>query len=606
MVSRHPVRALILILLLSLPSWAQTPEASPLTDEQRKAQEELKQKALSLLDEVIKDSESFKHNENRIRIRAQAANVLWQHDEARARILFKEVMAGVVDLLREQETDVPESPKMLEGPRSLRRELVQMLAQRDTRLARDFMRATRPTQSQPANAREALPDQPLEISLATQIAMTDPKQALEIAEESLSRGLSYELPGLLSALRDTDPEAAARLANQVVLKLRSEKLDSNDMAKQVAVSLLREATSEPGGEGQSAGSVPPLLDQHAVLELIEMIAKEALRPNSTSPDLLGSLQEMMPVVEKYAPARAAQLRRRTEGKKSASAEGEEDGESAEALMSKYRSLFEKGSVDELLAAAPQVPEAMRDMVYQRVVAKLMEEGDADRARQIINERIKDPGQRKQMLAELDEMAAFASAGRGNIEQTRKMLATLRTNEERVMLLVQLATGAAGKGDKKTALQLLDEARGMTSARAKNFTQLAAQLAVAQAYASLDASRSLAILEPVVDQLNELLAAAVVLGGFFVEEFVKDDEIMMETLMQMSNELLVRHVGDIRALARADFERTRGLADRFQRDEVRTIMRLLLVQSILFPQEDPQDGRRIPAMTRQVIIESSVP
>jgi hypothetical protein len=167
-----------------------------------------------------------------------------------------------------------------------------------------------------------------------------------------------------------------------------------------------------------------------------------------------------------------------------------------------------------------------------------------------------------------------------------MLATLRTNEERVMMLAHLATGTAAKGEKKIALQLLEEARGMLPSRAKNFTQLGAQLAVARGFAPLDAARSLAILEPVVDQLNELLAAAVVLGSFITEELIRDDEIMMEPLTMISNELFVNYLGDVNALASADFERTKALADRFLRDEIRISARLLLAQSILAPKPLP--------------------
>ena len=222
------------------------------------------------------------------------------------------------------------------------------------------------------------------------------------------------------------------------------------------------------------------------------------------------------------------------------------------------------------------------MLYQRAATKMMEEGNADRARQTINERIKDPDQRKVLLSQLDDMATLKAAEQGKIEQTRKMLATLANNEERVMLLSQLATGLAAKGDKKVALQLLDEARAMLPGRAKNFTQLGAQVAVARAYAPLDAARSLAILEPVVDQLNELLAAAVVLGAFITEELIKDDEIMMEPLNMISTEVFVYYMGDVNALATADFERTKALADRFLRDEIRITARLLLAQSLLSP------------------------
>lgn len=595
MISRHRLSSLFLIVLLSSTAFAQTPAATPTpsADEERKAQEALQGKALNLLEDVIKDSESFKHPENRIRLKAVAANVLWPHDEARARLLFREAMTALIALVDNQEAPDTSSasPRMFEGVRSLRREFLQMLGQRDARLAREFLRATRAKGAQPGSPREALPDQPLEMSLAMQISATDPKLALEIAEESLSVGFSYELPQLLSAIRQKDPEGAARLASQMVTKLRTENLESSEVARQTAIALLREATQGPGEEGKSGKAAVPLLDQPTVRELIELMAMEALRPSSTSMDLLGALQEMMPAIEKYAPARAAQVKRKMAASTqppSLPGVGERvepitetaSTEATDINDQRLAEVFEKGNVDELLAEAAKAPEGMREMLYQRAAAKLMEEGEADRARQIINERIKDPEQRQSLLSQLEDVATIKAAEQGKIEQTRKMLAALRTNEERVMALAQLASGVAAKGDKKTALLLLEEARGMLPARAKNFNQLGAQVAVARGLAPLDAARSLAILEPVVDQLNELLAAAVVLGAFITEELIRDDEIMMEPLNMISTEVFVYYLGDVNALARADFERTKGLADRFLRDEIRITARLLLAQSIL--------------------------
>jgi hypothetical protein len=617
MISKYLVCALIFLPLTIFPSViAQTPSATPQTEAQRKAQKELEQKALGLLDDVIKDSESFKQAENRIRIRAAAAYVLWKYDEARARILFREAMAGLIDLLKEPTDDDPvDARKVLEGPKQLRGEMLQMLVQRDARLARELLRATRSPASQAGNGREKMEeyDRQMDLNLATQIASSDPKLAAEIAEESLSKGLTYQLPGLVTSIREKDPEAAARLASDIMTKLRTEKLDSSSEARNVAVSLLQIAMAATETDAkENPKKATPLLDQASLRELTEMVTTEALRAPNQNADMISSLQSMMPVVEKYAPARAGQLRQKIP-QKTDEEDVEEEVEGLSAVeLSKYNALVEKGSVDELLSAAPKAPEGMRDTLYNRAASKIMEDGDMERARQIINEKIQDPAQRKQMLAQLDQVSIAAAAEQGKVEQTRKMLATLRTNEERVMLLTQLASGAAAKGQKKIALQLLDEARGMLGQRAKNINQLGAQLMVARAYAQLDPSRSLAILEPIVDQLNELLGAATILGGFFVEELVRDDEIMLGPLSMFfsmaSTDLLQQYIGDVNTLARADFERTKALVDRFQRDEIRTMMRLMLAQSILFPPSaKPSDsGLAITPMINVPDVEKNAP
>jgi hypothetical protein len=614
MIPKYLVCSLILLLAISTSVLAQTPAATPQTEGQSKAQKELEQKALSLLDDVIKDSESFKHVENRARIRASVAYVLWRYDEARARILFREAMASLVDLLKEPADEDPvEARKILEGPKQLRAEMIQMLAQRDARLARELLRATRSPVSQAGNGREGAEeyDRQMDLNLASQIASSDPKLAAEIAQESLSKGFAYQLPGLVESIREKDPDVAARLASDIMIKLRTEKLESSSEARNIAVSLLRIATEAAEADAKdNPKKATPLLDQATVRELTEMVTTEALRSPDQNASMLSSLQSMMPVVEKYAPARAGQIRQKAPVDAIIDADAEAEGVDP-VEFDKYRTLVEKGSTEELLSAAPKAPEVMREMLYQRAASKMMEDGDAERARRIITEKVQDPEQRKGMLAQLDKVSVVMAAEQGKVEQTRKMLAALHTNEERVMLLAQLASGAAAKGQKKIALQLLEEARGMLGQRAKNINQLGAQLAVARAYAQLDPSRSLAILEPIVDQLNELLGAATVLGGFFVEELVRDDEIMLGPLSMFfgvaSNMLLQQYVADITTLARADFDRTKALVDRFQRDEIRTMARLMLAQSILFPPSPaPAASGVVVTTTTAPIIEKDVP
>jgi hypothetical protein len=514
-----------------------------------------------------------------------AADIIWDYDEARSRTLFKEAIAGLVELLNNQEVveQPPVRNMMVEGVKNLRREMLKMLAGHDARLAREFLRATRSSPSEQANASHVSPenDLQLEVSLATQIAATDPKQALEIGKESLSQGFSPELMNLIPALQQKDAASAAKLAGEIVIKLRGVNLDSNEEARHMALNLLRAATQSP--DETKAGATPALalLESPALRELTEMLAAEALRASSDG-GLLSELQAMMPVVEKYAPARAAQLRRKTE-KKEASVEVIPTADAMQE-WGKYHELTEKGTVDELLGAAAKAPEGMREMLYLEASTKAMKEGNPERARTLINENVKDPHQRQMLLEQLDQMAVVAAAEQGKIEQTRKMLATLRTNEERAMLLAQLAGGAALKGEKKIALQLLEEARGMIGAKAKNMNQLGAQLLVAHGYATLEPTRSLEILEPVVDQVNELLGAAIVLGGFFTEEFIRDDEVMLEPIAMVSVEFFNKYAGDIAALARADFDRTRALVSKFERGEIRIMAQLLIAQSILSPKK----------------------
>ena len=579
MTSKTTIRAFALLFLLASTVYSQTPTPTPQKEDERQAQKELERKALGMLDEVIKDSESYKQLENRVRIRATAAYILWKHDEPRARTLFKEAIASLNDILKN--TDEADPRRMFGGPRQLRAEMIQMLSQRDAQLARQLLRLSPPAKSTGSENSYDI-DRQMDLNLAQEIASNDPKLAADIARESLSRGLSYQLPSIIAAMRAKDPETAARLASDLIARLRTEKLDSNGEARNVAFGLLRavveSAELDAGADGKI---VKPLLDQTTMSELTEMVVSETLRSPTENAEMLSALQRMTPVIEKYAPGLAVQVR--AKAPKRDEAEEDEETETPVNEWRKYADIFQKGSADELLAAAQKAPPQIRDSLYQAAVNKLLISGDTAGARQITADKIQDPSQREQMMREVDKASAVAAVEQGKTEESRKLLLALKTLEERAGLLTELAAASVAKGDKKTALQFLEEARELVASRARNVNQLTAQLRVAHGYVQVDPSRSLAMLEPIIDQLNELLAAATVLGGFFVDELVQDDEIMLGPVGNLLGAgLLQQYVGDIAAIAKADFDRTKALVDKFQRDEIRTLMRLILAQSILAP------------------------
>ncbi|MBA3767053.1 MAG: hypothetical protein H0W99_08720 [Acidobacteria bacterium] len=587
MVFQRFICLLIISLAIISSSVAQRPTAqapteqanAPSSPEQQKAQQELERKALVLLDEVLSDAKVFRNTENRVIIKIAAADLLWPRNEARARTLFKEAANNLSELVSASDESAVADIPFLDNPVELRRALVQALARHDPQWARDLLRSTRPaTTATVGRGRASGADSELQLeqSLASQIAANDPKQALEMAEQTLSKGVSYELLNTVSLLMKKDREAAARLAGKIVTKLQTENLSTNDIAFHTSLNLLRLATKSAlfTQTKTDATDAPTILSQQELRDLTELIVAAVLS-NSEKTYAALSLKPLLPEIEKYAPARIPQLRQKI-------ADVERATGGRRGIDSSLREVMQSGTVEALLEAAPKAPREMRDYLYQRAATKALEQGDADRARTIINDNISDPAMRKYITAEIERQQMMQAASEGKMDQTRQMLARLRTNEERVVVLTQLALAAMAKNEKKIALALLDEARSMVSNRARNFAQLGAQFQVARGYARLDAARSLAMLEPVVEQLNELIAAGALLGGFFSEQFVKDDEIQLASMNSFLPMFTGQYAADLNAVAREDFDRTKMVADRFQRIEVRTLARLLIIQSILSP------------------------
>jgi len=228
---------------------------------------------------------------------------------------------------------------------------------------------------------------------------------------------------------------------------------------------------------------------------------------------------------------------------------------------------------------PLAPPEIRNNFYQQAAWKALNQGGRERARQIVNDNVSDPMQRNHKLTEIDRQELWRTAGQNRWEEVRQLLSRIRADEERASMLVQLATSATGRGDKKTATQLLDDAWEMVGNQAESFSQLGAQLQIARAYGPLNPIRGFEILEPMVDRLNTLSAAAEVLYGYERQWHFKDGEFMLQGGNMVMN-IIQQYVVVPSSLAQADFDRARSLANRFQRNEAQILARISIVQGVM--------------------------
>jgi len=206
----------------------------------------------------------------------------------------------------------------------------------------------------------------------------------------------------------------------------------------------------------------------------------------------------------------------------------------------------------------------------------LDEGNADRARQIANDHL-DTNQRTAVLQKVDFQIMAQKAESENMEQLRLTLASLPSDDQRIDLLLQLAAMSA-KNDQKVALKFLGEAQRLAARRVTSYPQFDQQLKVAQAFADLEPARSFEVLEPGIAQLNELLAAAAVLNGFEVDIF-KDGELPFRGGSDLAN-MVANYGNELASLANLDFERARSTANRFQLTEPRIMVQLAMVRGVL--------------------------
>ena len=174
---------LSLMLLISVSVFAQVSDKEKREKEaERKQQIELK--TYVLVDEIAGAAPGLKLPENRSFILAATADLLWEHDEARARNLFLDalntlnLMNARSEVAREEKPSAEKEQQNLRqyfAVFALRQPLLQRVASRDPQLALDMLRSSRQApQDFPAEwVRDGftLPDdRVLEQQIATEVA----------------------------------------------------------------------------------------------------------------------------------------------------------------------------------------------------------------------------------------------------------------------------------------------------------------------------------------------------------------------------------------------------------------------------------------------------
>lgn len=629
----------ILTLTLALFCAVQPPalaqEQQPTAEEQEKEKAEREKNAYRLLDQLIDESQSLRLTENRVRVQINAADMLWSKNQGRARSLFQMAAEGVVELGRNIQSTGNRRNEQNQERRAfqMRQELVLAAARHDAQLAYQLLASTKPpAQVVQTTATDQRPQRPqanseenLEQMLLGRIAALDPKLAAQNAEQMMEKGqFPRSVTEVINQLHKQDPEAAAKLADRTVKRIQGANILTNTEATALAQSLLaggvRPAANPSATQGTIAAPVggrPAVLEQAAYVDLLSAVIDAALKatPNNqrtptltrgratpsapvtggrppqpvTPPEiqneqnnarrLLGSLQQSLANIDQYLPARAAPVRQKLL----------EMGIASPGLPQSAIVMTDpKMTVDSIVQAAITAPAQMQPRLYQQAAFRALEEGNVDRARQIATNNL--PANMRDSLMRYIDYREIASKGdTARFDELRQTVARLQTDNEKINLLIQLANDAQ-KNNPKMAIQLLEEARQITNRRAASYEHFEQQFRVARAFAGIDAARSFEVLDPGINQLNELLAAAAVLNGFEISVF-RDGEMSMQGGSGLAS--MVQRVGqELAILARTDFERAETLSGRFQMTEPRIITKLAIVQGLLNPRQQSPNASTI--------------
>jgi hypothetical protein len=564
----------------------------------------LEQKAVALLEEVGAQATALKLPDNQVRVQLLVGDLLWDRNAGRARELFNAAGAMVAQLI----VDVDRSNSELAS--GLRRELIMTVVHHDTELAFQLLSSTRPA---PDDKRFNDADElRLEQSLLSVVAAKDSTAAYKKIMDFLDAGkYPSEIASLLQRLYSKDREAFEKLSKKLLSRLSTEDLIASEEAAGLAVQLLQPG---PIPDGVNESTNDRALVESAYRELMEAASTAALMALPRAPGsplsasrlvafdtkissndrdgffasgriglyvsavtvaepgeerynnarlLLEKLRPLLPRIDQYLPDRASAIRQKL------IEVGIRDDQEITINL-------DENTSDSLMAAAKSAPEGIRSEIYERAAEKALTEGNLDRALQIANEHLEATKRDATIRAiELKKMAINPSSEQ--LENIRRKVAALPTNTLRVAALIELAANAE-KANPKLALKFLEDAAELVAKRARKYEDFGNQLRVAQAFSSLDPKRSFALLDSGIGQLNEILAAAVVVNGFEAEVF-REEELPLQGNSELGK-MVARYGWELGSFAKRDFDSARMSADKFQLSEARLFARLLMAKGLL--------------------------
>src|SRR5215216_535003 len=409
------------LLAQDQPAQAQQPS----TEEQEKEKAEREKNAYRMLDQVIDEAQSLRLVENRVRIQINAADMLWDQNQGRARSLFATAAEGIAEAGRASVTNTNNNRRFQVGPGGenigpippqnirvyqMRQELVLTAARHDAALAYQLLAATKPpanTQPVTAEGRGRRPqfnsEDNLEQILLGRIASLDPKLAAQNAEQMMDKGqFPTTLPHVINQLYKQDADAADKLADKTVKKIQAANILSN--ATGALVQILLRAGPRPANSGKNEtasvtnSSWPAVLGQSAYVDLLSTVVDGALkatpptinnqrgggpangRGGNTPPPpmteaqleqnnarrLLAGLQQSLPMLDQYLPTKAALVRQKLSEMGLAN--------SPANIAQTFSGLQGPATTDSLLQAAATAPQQIQSRLYQQAAFKALEEG----------------------------------------------------------------------------------------------------------------------------------------------------------------------------------------------------------------------------------------
>lgn len=531
----------LILAFLFLPIHVSAQQRSPV--KVNEAELSRRAKAIDLIVETAESARTFEDFFYRARMQALAADALWQHDDVRARAIFRRAWDAATSYdkseqeIEERESGVPSELPITEA----RDEVLTKVAARDSKLSEEFLRDLINEKKDENDSRQKLQNQRRtpwrdlsaegQHRLAIAYALLNAGEtvaAVRTATPLISEGASADLITFLIVLSERDKEEATSLYIRLLQRMNNDaQADAIDVLLYSAPVISHRLLVTVDGQGALQFRTVPLRSPMTTPLLLTTPEANNLFCSLSANILLRPQAGVMPISEiiaryvaigrllsyfqRFAPQYETALRIQSGTLGNDIEAGRREVLNAQiemiSLTPERRGDVLRPQMDQLGRARDS---ADRDRIALGIVKKAAQNRLWDRARRAAME-IEDINSRRSALSYLavcqvaDLLRTFTDDKEENVDHLAKFV---RNSDVPKLVaawgLAQTAIMAKRKGDTDSAKALVDEAVAFAARTpAATWQRVAAYTAVTRLAARIDPARAWEILPEVVRAANAM-------------------------------------------------------------------------------------------------------
>lgn len=495
--------------------------------------------------------------------------ILWQHDQDRARHYFRHAFATIDKLTVDNPATVGDRQARVQQEREqkhqLRLEVLRRVAPLDRQLERELLQQLRTSQGDGMAELDEHDASEL-IELATVLLDYDPDQAVHLATASLDHGVPADFGAFLHQLRQSDPDSANQLFGEA-LRTASENQQTD---VDTLLSLLEFAFPPSGDDHVSPAST---VNPEQTTQLLDVLASR-LTQGESSEDIVHDRQRRLPssssnhaaivrhsisLFERYAPEHVPALEQVSHAGSTQSVA--QRSTSSDETASHHRSVERFTNPSDQVLALRQGRADDRQLA--RAAISAAHHADAEKARQMLA-HIRDRTIHQHAADLVNAELALHAIAADDFTRVRHYVGQISQLKQRVTAALLATQKLASQGQTDAALFWLDEMyqQVVQSGESAELWQIVFPLV--SAAMRLDSPRVFEMAQFAVTALNRA-----------------DSRIWHSRTDGAGQASLQQYVMDtFEALARVDMDRALYLAMQLKAIELRTLAQLAICRRVL--------------------------